>query len=81
MEKMVLVSLRVEPETIKEIEEATKNYPYYKKSDIMRKALELAAYMCSQGMTRKLCYFSPLYGDVVDKFEFEYHRDITKKKI
>lgn len=69
-----LISVRVDVDTLAEIDKTADSESYWKRSDIIQKALGLAAWMCKNGKAHKLLHFSPNW-DTVDKLEFEYHRD------
>lgn len=69
-----LISVRVDVDTLAEIDNTAYSDRYLTRSDIIQKALGLAAWMCKNGKVHKLLHFSPNY-DTVDKFEFEYHRE------
>lgn len=69
-----LISVRVDVDTLAEIDKTADSERYLKRSDIIQKALGLAAWMCKNGKAHELLYFNPKW-DTVDKFELVYHRD------
>lgn len=71
-----VISVRVEERTLRELDDAVKSLSWYKRNNVIEGAISLATYMIKEKrMGSKLANFDPLWGDVVDKFEFEYHRD------
>lgn len=69
-----LISVRVDVDTLAEIDKVVEVCSYRTRSDIIQKALGLAAWMCKNGEVQKLLGFYPRW-DTVDKFELEYHRE------
>lgn len=76
MSESKLVSVRLDAEDIKEIDRQCKMIGYVNRSFVINKAVALAAYMMQHGQFNKLWNFNPRYGDVVDKFEFQFHRQV-----
>lgn len=76
MSESKLVSVRLDAEDIKEIDRQCKILGYVNRSVVIYKAVSLAVYMLEHGHFRKLWNFNPRFGDVVDKFELEYHREV-----
>lgn len=76
MSESKLISVRLDSEDIKEIDRQCSMLSYVNRSFVINKAVSLAAYMMQHGQFRKLYNFNPRYGDVVDKFELEYHREV-----
>ena len=71
-----VISVRVEERTLRELDEAVKSMQGYNRNNVIEGAISLATYMITERhMGEKLVFFDPLWGDIVDKFEFEYHRD------
>lgn len=71
-----VISVRVEERELRELDEAVKSLRYYKRNHVIAGAINLAVYMIKEkNLGRKLISFDPYWGDVVDKLEFEYHRD------
>lgn len=73
-----LVSVRLEENYIKVIDEWAKGVSWRKRSEMIDAAVSFAAWMIKNGYATKLLHFYPEY-DTVDKFEFEYHRDVKKE--
>ena len=71
-----IVSVRLNPDDIAEIDRWCSDVGLYKRSEVIQAAVRLALVMIRLGLIRKALKFYPMYGDVVDKLEFEYHRDI-----
>lgn len=76
MSESKLVSVRLDAEDIKEIDRQCKSLGYVNRSFVINKAVSLAVYMMQHGHFRKLWNFNPQFGDVVDKFELEFHREL-----
>lgn len=73
MEKMKVVSIRL-PQSV--VDELSKGYSYYRsQSDYIRAGAVLMAELIKFHKAEKVLKFSPEYGDVLDKFELEYHRE------
>ena len=70
-----LVSVRIDEDVLAKIDQIAGNSTYRKRSDIINGALRMIAYSDGSKMAEKACQFWPQYGDVIDKFEFEYHRE------
>ena len=75
MENLKLVSVRIEPKDLETIQEWCRHMSYTKQSDVVRSAIGMAVWMIKNGHGQSLCKFYPQYGDVVDKFDFQYHRE------
>lgn len=73
MRETKLISVRVDVDILAVIDKTANSERYWKRSDIIQKALGLAAWMCENGQAHKLISFWPQW-DSVDKLEFEYHR-------
>lgn len=78
MENMKLISLRIEQEDAQIIEREAWKRDFYKASDIYRAGIRFAAFLAQEGQLDKLLHFYPKWGDVVDKFDFKYHRETRK---
>lgn len=75
MENLKLVSVRIDPRDLKALDEIVSNDPYVKRSDLIQAGIKLYLAAHEKGLGRDARRFSPRWGDVVDKFEFEYHRE------
>lgn len=69
-----LVSVRLDEDDLKVIDEAAKNNGYRKRSDYINAAVRLMAWAIKEGKADHICKFYPCYGDVVDQFELNYYR-------
>lgn len=74
MENKKLVSVRLVDEDLQVIDQACKSYGYRKRSDYICKAVSFMAWAIRNKEADKLLKFWPEFGDVVDKFDFQYHR-------
>lgn len=70
-----LVSVRIDEDVLAKIDLLVSKMSYRKRSDIINAALRMIAYADGLKMAEKACKFYPQFGDVIDKFEFEYHRE------
>ena len=75
MENLKLVSVRIEPKDLEAIQEFCQRTRYVAQSDVIRSAVGLAVWMIKNGHGMSLCKFYPQYGDVVDHFDLQYHRE------
>ena len=74
MKSKKLVSVRLDEEDLQVLDQACKMDIYRKRSDYICKAVSFMAWAISNKEAHKLMKFWPEFGDIVDKFEFEYHR-------
>ena len=74
MKAAKLVSVRLDEDDLKVIDEAAMSGVYRKRSDYIHAAVRLMAWAIKNGQQLKICRFYPNYGDVVDQFELNYHR-------
>lgn len=70
-----LISVRIDEEVLAKIDQLAENSTYRKRSDIINGALKMIAYADNSKLADKACKFWPQFGDVIDKIEFEYHRE------
>lgn len=68
-----LVSVRLDTDDLKVIDDWAENESYYKRSDMVDAAVRLAAWMIKNGHARKLLQFWPKW-DTMDEFKMEYGR-------
>lgn len=74
MKAAKLVSVRLDEEDLKIIDEAASVLDYRKRSDYIQAAVRLMAWAIKNSQQLKILRFYPNYGDVVDKFELTYCR-------
>lgn len=74
MEAQKLISVRVDPEALRVIDQKARKHPYYKRSTYIDAAVRFMAWVIEHDRPEKLIQFYQEYGDVVDEFKFEYHR-------
>lgn len=74
MKNQKLISVRVDPDALEIIDQRCSDHPYMKRSDYINGAVRLVAWLIESGQADRVIRFRPQFGDVVDKFEFEYHR-------
>lgn len=70
-----LISVRIDEEVLAIIDQLAESSTYRKRSDIINGALKMIAYADNSKLADKACKFWPQFGDVIDKLEFEYHRE------
>lgn len=75
MENLKLISVRVDPRDLNDLDEIAKNLSYRKRSDLIQAGIRLIIAAHKQGKSGDALRFYPRYGDVVDKFEFGFHRE------
>ena len=68
-----LVSVRLDADDLKVIDDWANTERYRKRSDVVDAAVRLAAWMIQNGHAWKLLGFWP-QSDTVDEFKLEYHR-------
>lgn len=68
-----LVSVRLEADDLKIIDDWAKTERYRRRSDVVDAAINLAAWMIQNGHAPKLLYFDRRY-DEVEEFKMEYRR-------
>lgn len=75
MENKKLISMRVEADVLKTIDDAAASISWRKRSDYVDAALGLMAALIKRGAADKILKFRGRY-DTIDKFEFLYHREV-----
>ncbi len=76
MKNLKLVSVRLEPDVLEEIDKYCAKTGWRTRSMLLSAGAAIMAEATKRGMVDHLCRFSPLYGDKCDKFEFEFHREL-----
>ena len=74
MKAKKLVSIRLDEDDLKIIDEAAQSNGYRKRSDYIDAAVRLMAWAIKNGKSPEICKFYPCFGDVVDRFELIFHR-------
>ena len=75
MENMKLISVRIDPRDLDALDEIVNKNRFVKRSDLIQSAIKLYLAADEKGLGEKVRRFLPQWGDVVDEFKFEYHRD------
>lgn len=75
MENMKLISVRVDPKDLDKLDQYANNSTYRRRSDLIQAAIRMMIVACEKGQANKVCQFTPRWGDVVDEFKFEFHRE------
>lgn len=74
MKAAKLVSVRLDEDDLKVIDQAAESSGYRKRSDYINAAVRLMAWAIKNGKAMDICKFYPCYGDVVDQFDLKFHR-------
>lgn len=75
MENLKLISVRIDPRDLNDLDEIAKNVSHRKRSDLIQAGIRLIIAAHKQGRIRDILGFYPRFGDVVDKFEFKFHHE------
>ena len=75
MENLKLISVRIDPRDLDALDEIVNKNRFVKRSDLIQSAIKLYLAAEEKGLGTKVRRFFPHWGDVVDEFKFEYHRD------
>lgn len=70
-----LVSVRLDEEHLKTIDRCAAKNMWRKRSNYINAAISFMAWAIENHKEEKLMSFYPEHGDVVDDFEFKYHRE------
>lgn len=76
MRETKLISVRLDKEDIKDIDQWCKSDGFWKRSAVISQAVALARVLVQSGHAKKLLHFNPRYGDVIDDFKLTYHRKV-----
>lgn len=74
MKPAKLVSVRLDEDDLKIIDEAAGQLEFRKRSDYINAAVRFMAWAIKENQQLKILRFRPRFGDVVDQFDFKYHR-------
>lgn len=75
MNKTKVISVRIDEKLLAEIDEKVSHMTYRKRNDLIYGLLRLANHVATPGRFEQICSFYPEWGDVIDEFEFKYHRE------
>ena len=78
MNKTKVISVRIDEQLLTEIDKKVSNMTYRKRNDLIGGLLRFASRIESTNQLEKFCNFFPEFGDVLDGFEFKYHRKYQK---
>lgn len=73
MSRTKLISVRVDEEDLRVIDEHCADISYRKRSDVINAGVALAALAIRRGLIKDIIYFNPDYYEV-DEFTFKSHR-------
>lgn len=76
MRETKLISVRLDKEDIKDIDQWCAKDGFWKRSAVISQAVALARVLVQSGHAQKLLHFNPRYGDVIDDFKLTYHRKV-----
>lgn len=74
MKNQKLISVRVDPDALEVIDQFCAQDRCSTRSFYIDAAVRFMAWLIKQGEVDYVARFRPEFGDVVDKFEFLYHR-------
>lgn len=75
MNKTKVISVRIDEQLLAQIDEKVSNMTYLTRNDLICGLLRFANHVAVPSQLEKFCYFFPEFGDVLDEFEFKYHRE------
>lgn len=75
MNKTKVISVRIDEKLLAQIDEKVSNMNYLNRNDLICGLLRIANQVARTSQLEKFCSFYPEHGDVLDKFEFKYHRE------
>ncbi len=78
MENMKLISVRIPAEDYEELMHLCRSYRWRGLSCLIRAAIRVLLACYKYVSLNRFLYFWPEFGDVVDSFEFTYHREKRK---
>jgi metal-responsive CopG/Arc/MetJ family transcriptional regulator len=76
MNETKLISVRLSADDIKTIDHYCEVNGYSKRSRLIYSAVHLMAALVKRNEISKITRFCPEFGDVIDEFTLEYHRDV-----
>lgn len=71
-----LISVRLDQRDLDFIDRYCEQHRFYKRSRVINHAVTLAVALLKKNIFRKVEKFRPYYGDVLDDFKIEYHREV-----
>lgn len=74
MNKTKVISVRIDEKLLDQIDEKVSNMRAINRNDLICGLLRLANHVAAPGRLERICGFYPEWGDVIDEFEFKYHR-------
>lgn len=74
MNKTKVISVRIDEKLLAQIDEKVSHMTYHKRNDLICGLLRLANHVATPSRLEQFCFFYPEWGDVLDEFEFKYHR-------
>ena len=75
MSKAKLVSVRIDEDLLRDIDSLVSSSEWVSRSDAIVAGLKIFRELAKRKGVHYPARFYPQYGDVVDKCEFEYHRE------
>lgn len=76
MESKKLVSVRIDGEDLRRIDEICQNGGYWRRSDLIQLGVKALIQLYDNGLMGKFAKFRPQFGDVIDEIKFDYHRQV-----
>ena len=75
MKETKLISVRIPVDVLEKMDLLGNRYDYYSRSELINAALRVMVADDTSNFAKKALHFFSQFGDVIDKLEFEYHRE------
>ena len=76
-----VISVRIDKRDLEKLDQAVESLSYKNRNDLICAAIRLVVWMHGRHQAfNKICSFFPRWGDIVDKFEFEFHRETNRRE-
>lgn len=73
-----IITVRIDEDLLQELDRYCKSHRYPSRNALINCAIRFVVAWCKVKSITKLVRFWPQGGDIVDKIEFEYHRQGNK---
>lgn len=74
MNKTKVISVRIDEQLLAQVDKKVLHMNYQTRNDLICGLLRFANQVATPSQLEKFCRFFPEHGDVLDEFEFKYHR-------
>lgn len=75
MNKTKVISVRIDEQLLAQVDKKVLHMNYQTRNDLICGLLRFANQVAVTYQLEKFCSFYPEWGDVLDEFEFKYHRE------